>query len=183
MRRFFWSIPGLTIYVYATNILIQWGLYSYFGIPSEYVSASIISNIIGYYGLFQLAKGVAGLMGWWLLILVASALIVIVFYFFSSTFQKLTTTVVTLFLIWLVLYGCYNFGMWIGKNQTYYYIPTPGCITIGTATGFIIPGFIDDKAILVPINSQHKMIGGYTTRDLSQIPCPLEKREVGKITK
>ncbi len=182
MRKFLWSIPALTIYIYAINVLIQWGIYSYLGVPAEYVDASISSNIISIFSLSVLGQGVLKAMGWWTLLLLLPIFLFQALYFFSVTFQKLTVVITPLVLL-LFFYGCFHFGEWIGKVQTYYYAPENGCITIGTATGFIVPGFSNGEAILVPINAQNQMIGGFTTKAVSQIPCTFRMREVGRITK
>ncbi len=157
-------------------------MYSYLGIPSEYVDASITSNIISLFSLSLLGQGVLKAMGWWGLLLLIPIFVFIGFYGFSFIFQKLTAVVTPLIFI-SFFYSCFYFGDWLGKVQTYYYAPESNCITIGTSTGFIIPGFVDDKAILVPIDSQNKMLGGFTIRDVSDIPCTIELRSVGKITK
>jgi hypothetical protein len=75
----FWSLPVLTIYFYTATVLTQLGFVSYFGVPSNFVEASIKQNILYFFNLFQLTFVIVGLMKWWMFIAVALAVIVILF--------------------------------------------------------------------------------------------------------
>ncbi len=182
MHKLFWSIPGLTIYAYATNILIQHGFYSYFGIPSDFINASITTNIINYFGLFQLVKATMGLIVWWMWFILVPIILVLVFlYYMDSRYQKIIVTFGTLVLIFF-LYTSFNFGIQLAKGSEFFYAPISNCIS-KDGTEYVIPGFYQDKAILVSIDPNNKMRGGFIVRDLAQISCELNFQRIGTITK
>lgn len=186
MRRILWSIPGITVYLYATSVLIQYGFNAYFGIPADFINASITTNIINYFGLFQLAKGIAGVMGWWMwFILIISILIIGFLCIVDSRNQKFFTGIgrfIGTCLLLYFLYISFSFGMLLAKNTADFLVPSPTCLSIANETQYIVPGFYNEKAILVPINPKtHKMTGGFILRDLSQLPCKLKSEPVGPI--
>ena len=176
-----WNIPVLSVYFYAITVLTQYGYNSYFGIPSNFIEASIKENIIYFFQLFQIASSVAGVMRWWMWIVVVLS-IGVVLYLSNFKYKTVASVLGTLLLV-VALWNSYNFGSLIAKNTTNFYILPQDCISIENGKSYIIPSFYDGKAILIPINYDKKMAGGFSIKSVSELPCELEQKEIGKVIK
>lgn len=177
-----WNIPVLSVYFYAVTILTQYGHNSYFGIPSNFIEASIKENIVYFFQLLQIASGVAGLMGWWMWIVVIVAVCVVLY--LSNCRYRWVVSFLGAILLGVLLWGSYNFGGLIAANTTNFYSLSSKCASMSGEGLYIIPSFYDGKAILVSIDGNNKkMNGGFLIRNISDLPCELEQKEIGKITK
>src|SRR3989344_3587248 len=111
-----WSLPVISVYLYAATILTQYGFNSYFNIPSSFIEASIKENIVYFFQLFQVASAVAGVMRWWMwAIVIIAALIITFFYNFHSFFRGIISLAGTI-ILGLLLWGSYNFGSMLAAN-------------------------------------------------------------------
>jgi hypothetical protein len=177
-----WSLPVISVYLYAATILTQYGFNSYFNIPPNFMEASIKENIVYFFQLFQLASAVAGLMKLWMWAVVILAVLIITFFYSFSGYKKFIALCGTLLLGYL-LYGSYNFGMLLAKNTAEFYVPVQNCASLEKDVTYIIPNFYQGKAILVPIDNARKMNGSILIKDLSELGCATERKYVGVVTR
>lgn len=180
-----WSLPAVTVYLYTVTILTQYGYNSYFKIPSNFIEFSIKSNIIYFYQLFQLGTGIAGLMRWWMWIVLIFLALLFVFLFFLNKILRIVLVTLTIpALFYIIGPGSYKFGFLIAKNTSSFYIPVNQCFSQNNYNNFVIPTFYESKAILIPIDQNtNKMQGGFIVKEVSEIQCPIEQKEVGNIIK
>lgn len=180
-----WSIPVISLYLYVTTILTQYGFNSYFDIPYSFIEVSIRENIIYFFQLFQLASNVIGLMGWWMWFLVPLTLL-FMFLSYNTLTQKIVSLVIIIFFI-VFLWNSYNFGNTIASSMTDFYSIPENCLEdIGNSEDslYIIPVFQNDKAVIIPLNkNDNKIQGGFIVKDLSDINCKIEKKEIGNVAK
>ena len=175
-----WSIPIITVYLYAVTILTQWGYYSFFSIPSDFVEASIKDNIVYFFTLFKVAEEVAGVLKWYVwAMLIFTILIVGFVYTFNYTYKRLITALGTLILIFFLI-NSYNFGNALAKNSILFLVPDVGCSGISNGP-YIIPGISNNQVILVPIDKNNKMLGGFIVKNIPDLGCKLEYKSIGLI--
>lgn len=172
----------LSVYFYAVTILTQYGYNSYFGIPSNFIEASIKENIISFFQLFRIGFIIVGLISWWMWIVVGLSGAIILY--ISSYKYKTVVSSILFALLGALLWSSYAFGGWVGANTTSFYIVPSKCIPIEEDKTYIISSFYDGKAIIVPIDQANKRIGGgFLIRNVSDLPCELEQKEIGKVIK
>lgn len=177
-----WSLPVLSVYFYAVTILTQHGYNSYFGIPSNFIEASLKENIINFFQLFQIAFGIAGLISWWMWVVVALSIAIVLY--LSNFKYKAVISSVLFAILGALSWSSYAFGGWVGANITSFYSAPSKCISMGEDKVYIIPSFYDGKAIIVPIDQTNKIIEeGFLIRNISELPCGLKQKEVGKIVR
>lgn len=178
-----WGLPTISIYLYGVTILTQYGFYSYFGIPSKYIESSIKENIIFFFQMFRLAKDVAGFMKWWVWIMLVVAITVIFLLYNSEAWYRKILNVLGIMALLFLLYGTYNFGVLLGKTNTVFYVLGPECVSVEKPESYVIPDLTQDKLILIPIDENRKILGGFLIKDTSDIPCKIEMKYVGPISK
>jgi hypothetical protein len=181
MKKLLWSIPAIALYFYTATILTEYGFISYFNIPSNFISASLSNNIIFFYQFFIASADLAGATKWyvWLIVFVVSAVIMAICYF-SKLWKGIFTTVATIGVI-LYLGSFYTLGKVIAINTTSFIVPSASCPPIGQDSSYIVPVIGNSEAVLVPINSSNTMTGGFLIKNLSDLNCKLEIKNIGKI--
>ena len=181
MKKLLWSIPAIAVYFYTATVLTEYGFAGYFNVPSNFIEASLKDNIIYFYQLFILTKGVAGMVKWWSwAIIIVIALIIIVLCYLSS-FARGWFTVMGTVVLFLVLMGFYNFGHFLAANTDTFLIPSASCPSIGQSTTYIIPVIDNGQAVLVPIDQNNNIIGGFLVKNLTDLSCGIEYKNVGLI--
>lgn len=175
------TIPIISVYLYGITILTQYGFNSYFNIPSNLIDASITANFVFFFQMFHLASAVAGAMKWWMwLVLIISGLIVFLFYF-SHRFWRFIISAFGLFILGYFLYGSYSFGQLLAKTGTEFYVPAESCILLTPGVSYIIPSFHGESAILVAIGADNKLTGEVEVKNMSELGCGTQKKNVGQI--
>lgn len=175
------TIPIISVYLYGITILTQYGFNSYFNIPSNLIDASITENFIFFFQMFHLASAVAGAMKWWMwLVLVVSGLIVLLFYL-SHKFWRFVISAFGFFILAYFLYGSYNFGQLVAKTGAEFYVPSESCTALNSVARYIIPSFHGESAILVAIDENNKLTGEIEVKNMSELGCGTQKKNVGQI--
>jgi len=179
----FWSIPAIGLYFYIATVLTNWGFLSYFNIPQSFVQASLSSNIVFFY---QYGTAILSLLGgfhWYVYVaagfffLVAAALYYIIFDYNKRLKNALVAALIIILLFYLGTF--FKLGGIIASNQTNFVVPS-NC-TIGSAYTYIIPSTDGSQTILVPIDQNNKMIGGYLVRSTTDLPCTFLWKEIGRV--
>ena len=180
-----WSLPAVTICLYTVTILTQYGYNSYFNIPSNFIESSIKWNIIYFFQLFQFGTEIAGLMGFWMwIVLVLLSLLFVFLFFLNKIWRVVLVILTTILLFYIIGPGSYKFGFLLAKSTSTYYVPVNQCFTQGNNNAFIIPSFYESKAILIPIDLEtKKMSGGFIVREIQELQCPIDLKEIGLIKK
>ena len=176
------SIPVISIYLYAVTILTQYGYNSYFNIPANFIEASLKENIIYFFGIFQLASAIVGLMRWWMWVVVILAALIILFLFSLHSAWRSFFSFCGVLLLGYFLYGSYNFGTLLAKSTSEFYVLSSNCNSLEKDL-YVIPNFYQGKAILVTIDSAKKMTGDVLVKDLSELGCSTKKQYVGQLKK
>jgi len=167
MTEFFWSIPGIAIYIYVINILAQYGWNMYYQIPASFIDASITSNttfmhvIIGALIMVALAH--------WILSIIIIAVVSLSFYVANRIGSK--KGLLALFAILAIVIGWkfYDFGSYLAKQNTLFFVSEPGCLPEASSTKYVAPTMYGQDAIFIPIDTANKMKGGFLVKDLSNI--------------
>lgn len=181
LENLLWSIPAIGTYFYAATVLTNYGFVSYFNIPSNFVSASLSDNIIFFYQYFVASAYLAGHAKWyaWLTIVLIVGIIVALCYV-SDIWKGVFTAIGTIFMLfWLGSF--YRLGQTIAINSTIFLIPTAGCPPIGPAAQYIVPITGDGQGVFVPINASNTMTGGFILKNLADLDCTLENKNIGKV--
>lgn len=175
-----WIIPIITIFIYSATVLFNIGYVSYFGITSTVVNASFTDNIVFSYiwvkGLFIVSLSQS--IFFWIVI-------GIILGFLGFFWYKVKTWILVTLIVFMgfFTYQSVLVGETFAKNTDWFYSPTEGCLVTATGTRFIIPYIVDKEAILVPIDNNNKLTGGFTIKPISDIPCVITLSYVGKIEK
>jgi hypothetical protein len=178
-----WSIPIALGCIYAATILTQWGYDTYFNLGANFVDASVSGNTLYAYSLIQAIVQILGALHWWWpIIFVIVVVIAVASYFIfgneGAAFWAILTIVAVLF-----LYGSPTMGKIIAQQKTDFLVPAPGC-SVGPEAAYFVPDTYQGKAIFVPFDPATKKIGsGFFLKDLSALPCELEYKNIGPITK
>jgi len=179
-----WSLPVLTVYFYTATVLTQLGFVSFFGIPSNFVEASIKQNILNFYILFQLTFAIFDMMRWWMIIAVMLVVAIVLFLSRYNSRYKFVLSIFGSGILILLLWGSYVFGGLIASNSNNFFVPSDDCILAGTSTKYIIPAFYDTKAILVPYDqNSHKILSGFMLKETSDLSCLLQRKSTGVLTR
>jgi len=179
----FWSIPVFTVYFYAANILMQYGYISYFGIPASFIESSIKENILYFFDLFQTIIIFIGQLKWWVaLILILPIVIIIDFCKNDSRWRKLFNTLLIILFV-SSLWFSYKLGGKIAEVNTSYMTVDANCVNYNEDYRYIIPDIYQGDIILVPINTDNKIIGGYMIKDSSSLNCLITNINIGAIKK
>src|SRR3989338_7787624 len=118
----FWTIPVLAAYIYAITILGFAGFYLYFGIPIDYLEASLVANTVYVHMLlhaFWSAFALITPIGW--LVIGATSLFITAALLFA--------------------WQSVEFGENIARSVTGFYVPADGCISGVKDERYIIPAF------------------------------------------
>ncbi len=175
MTKIFWTIPSLAIYLYAITILTQFGFGSYFGIPSAFVEASITANTVYFYILAQaMVKLVIAIKWWWILIVFIS-------YWILKVFDENQIKYVAMIFMLISIYFFVSFGNLLASTQTNFLTLPNGCLDGNSSQRYVVPVVYQGEGIIVPIDENNKMSGGFIVKDLSELNCRLKHEEVGSI--
>jgi hypothetical protein len=172
INKFFWSIPALAIYAYVITVLFQFGFLSYFNIPSNFVEASLRSNIFYFYLLSVSLADIFKSIGWWWLLL--GPILAFSVHFYKRYAIYAVTIVLVVFAIVSV-----SWGLFFGAHASSFLVPSENCL--GDNIEYIIPGVYNEEVILVPIDQDRKMIGGFLVKNISELACKLDYRNIGLI--
>lgn len=177
------SIPIISLYVIGATILFQYGYNSYFNIPYEYIGASTINYTLFSYSIFNLALAVVKAIAWWeWLLIIVGFLVAAFFYVFSRFWRIVISLAFGALLVWLLV-SCVQFGEFIARHQTNFLVLSASCPPVGESKSYVIPMISNNQAILVPIDENRKMQGSFLVKDVSQLGCNIEHKEVGAVTK
>ncbi len=177
------TIPIISVYLYGITILTQYGYSSYFNIPSNLIEASITQNFVYFFQFFQLASTIAGVMKWWMWVMLIVTALLVFFFYASNRFWRFVISTCGVFLAAYFLYGSYNFGQLIAKSSSEFYVLSDSCTLSETGTKYIIPSFSQGNAILVSIDADNTLMGQVLVKNLSELECSTEKKNVGLIKK
>jgi len=87
------------------------------------------------------------------------------------------------FLTFLLL-NSYNFGNFLAKTDTTFYVLSSNCPNIEKDKMYIVPSSYQDRAIAVSIDKNtKKMDGNVSLIDISNPLCSLRQENIGKIKK
>ena len=181
MKRLLWSIPAIAIYFYTATVLTEYGFASYFGVSSNFIEASLKDNIIYFYQLFILTEGVAGMVKWWAWAIIGVAALIIVASCYLSSFARGWFTFCGTALLFFCLMGFYTFGHFLAANTDIFLVPLTNCPSASQDTIYIIPVIDNGQAVLVPINQNNNMIGGFLVKNLTDLSCGIEYKNIGLI--
>jgi hypothetical protein len=177
MTKAFWSIPALAIYLYVITILTQYGFYSYFGIPSGYIDASITSNTTFFYTLVQGAIASVFAIKWgWLIII---PVIIFILKVFKAKHIKSAITL----LVIASAYGFVGFGNLLATHQTAFLVLEPNCASVDFGQKYIIPQLSNGEAVLVPVSEDNKIDGSFLVKNAPDLNCKIKWTEIGLIKK
>lgn len=169
--------------VYATiaSVLTQLGFSSYFNIPSNFVENSVPQNIIYF---FQLGLAVFAAIKLWMWLVLGIIVVILFFLSWLDYRYKTAILVIIWILLGIALINFQNFGIFLAKNQTTFYVLSPDCSSVEKSKKYIMLGSYQDKAIIVPINKNtNKMDGTFSFMDISTSPCKISQENIGKIIK
>ncbi len=184
MSKFLGVFTILGIYISGITILIQSGYNAYFGIPSAFIESSLKENVLYFFQLFNLWKSVVVLITWWMWVIFIVAVLVIIFFYFSHYIIRKMIIFAGLALAILLLLASYNFGGSWAADRTNFYILPHGCLTVDQKETYLIPTLYDGKAVLVPFDENTRRLkDGFMVKDISELPCMIETKEVGRIEK
>ncbi len=179
-----WSIPVITAYLYAATVLAQFGYVSHFGIPSDFVEASLRGNIIYFFNLFQIGFGVIGAMNWWALIAIALVVTIILLMCWGNYRYKYFFSICGTAILGLFLWGSYSFGGFMASQTGRFFALSENCSFESTSTRYIIPTFFGTKAILLPYDMDNQKIQeGFLVREVSEMPCLIQQLGVGAVVR
>lgn len=177
------NLTIITAYIYSITILTYYGYVSFFNIPSSFVSASIQGNVIYLFFLFGILKAVTGLMAWWMWVIFGFLMAIIAFIYYCNTWYSLIIKLLIAVPFILFLISSYNFGGFLAANSKNFYILSSDCQSVGSDNSYIIPAMSETEAVLIPIDENKKMKGGFLIKNMAELSCKMEMREIGKITK
>jgi hypothetical protein len=181
LSNLLWSIPALAVYFYTATVLTEYGYASYFKIPTNFISTSLSDNIIYFFQLFTAVKYQIGFIKWWAWLILVFVILFIAFLYYSHYLWKKTLTLTGVVIFFLLLGGFFHFGGKLAANNAEFWIPASDCPPIGSDSRYIIPGFNESVAVFVPIDQNNKIIGGFLVKNLTELPCKLEYKNIGRI--
>jgi hypothetical protein len=176
------SIPVLTaVYLYALPTLANYGYNSYYHIPYDYIDVSLKENIILFFQLFQAAKTIAAGLNWWIWLTFIIIFLALIFYYSSSYIGSKIITGLAVILAFLLLPASYKFGGFVAANTSVYWVLSSECHSFDNADSYIIPRIYNGTAVMVPIDADTKKIkDAFITKNVSELGCTLEHRDIGK---
>jgi hypothetical protein len=182
MKNRLWGIPAIALYFYIATVLVGYGYISYFNLPSNFISASLSDNIIFFFQLFEVGKYAIGLISWWVWFIASVGALFIFFLCHFSKPWRVFFGVVGTLLFFTLLWRSYDLGGTTATNTTNFLVPSADC-PLASGGRYIIPTILDTQAVLVSIDENNKMTGKFLVRDLTVLPCTLELKNVGRVTK
>jgi hypothetical protein len=180
----FWSFPAIALYFYIATILTNYGFISYYNIPSSFLQASLSANIIFFYEFLTSFLSLLGSFHWYVYVAAGFFLpIIVALYYlifqYKRGWKKVFIAILTI--IWLSYLGTfYTLGRLIAASQTNYIVPS-NC-SIGPAYAYVIPMIDGGQTILVPIDQNDKMTGGFLVKNTTELPCTFEYQEMKRVT-
>lgn len=176
MTKKFWTIPVITVYIYAVTVLANSGFVSYFDIPRYFIGSSIKENILFAHMLFQMVWQLAGAIGiLWLLII--PALLVAAFYT-----EKFIRILITLCLLWFGFFGSSMFGSWIAEKQVTFLSPSDQCEQF-VGGKYAVVAANEDVFAIIKIDENKKMEKGFKPYLVSDLSCGMDYKDLGPIIK
>lgn len=174
----------ISLYFYGATVLTQYGYYSHFDVPSDFVDASLKANIIQFFELFRLAQALAGLMRWWLWIVIIVIAIIIFFVCYLSPKWSTALAIAAIVLLGLSLVKWYSFGNLWAKTKLTYTIIAESCPSIGPEKLYVMLGSNEWKGVFVPVEATtDKLLGGYLIKDVADLGCKFEEKNIGVLVK
>jgi len=181
LNGFLWSIPAIAVYFYSATVLTEYGYLSHFNIPASFISPSLSDNIVYFFQLFNVFKYEIGLMSWWVWFVIGLIILFVVALWFSHSFWRVIIGIGGTLVFLLVLSGFFSFGNKLAANNISYLVPSSECAPIGQYSRYVIVDFYNDEAVVVPIDQNNKMLGGFLLKKADSFSCRLETKEIGKI--
>jgi|GEM_PF-1190819 hypothetical protein len=179
----FWSIPAVGLYFYVATVLTDWGFLSYFNIPSSFVQASLSGNIIFFYQFIHSTLELLGSFHWYVYVAAGFFFVVLValYYLIFQYNRRLKNTLVAIGTLILFLYlgTFFRLGNLIASTQTSFVVPVD--CSVGSAYAYVVPMTDENETVLVPIDQNNKMTGGYLVKTTSDSSCTFEWKNVGKV--
>lgn len=170
-------ITLIGIYIYVITILTQYGWNTYYNIPSNFIDASITANTTYLYVLITAIINEFGAHPY----LYSGILFVIVLIIIITNYYKKFGYFLITVLALALAYGFFNFGLNLGKINEHFSVIDQPCLPQATSTRYISPTTYQDKIILIPIDQDNKMKGGFLVKDLSQISCLTKDAYIGQV--
>lgn len=177
-----WIIGTATVvfgYFAVVNVLAQRGYNAYFNIPSQYVNFSIEDNIAFARDMLQIfvsALTSVPLWGLWLFLIVVLCIVL------AKVRLGIISGAIGVFFLISFAWNAYHFGEAIAKTQIRFHVLSSGC-ALQNADTYIIPTFHGDTALLVPISADRKLVGSVLPKNIDELGCGFEEREVGLVTR
>ena len=181
MKKIFYGLPIIPMYIYGITVLTQYGYNSYFGIPSNFISLLSAQNFVFYFQLYQLGGVIAHKIQWWMWIeLIFTALIIYSSYMSSIVWQWIIRVSGVVVFVYVFLHS-YNLGQFVAQNTSVFYVSMNNCSLSHDQERYIIPSFYQDNAILVSIDENNILKGNMIIKKLSDLECGITKQNIGLI--
>lgn len=181
----FWSISAIAVYFYVATVLTDYGFLSYFNIPTNFIQASISQNIVFSYQYLTAYLILLREMHWyaWLGLIIFVGIVLVLYYSifqYKNHWKKALVAAFTV--LWLLFLGTFfHLGAVIAANQTSFIMPT-NC-SIGQDYAYIVPSIDGNTTVLVPIDKNRKMTGGFLVRNTADLACTFAWKDIGgKVT-
>jgi len=175
------SIPALAVYFYGATILTEYGFASYFHIPYSFISASLSDNIIYFFQLLTVVEAILGYMRWQMWLLVFVIVLTIVYLCYRHRFWRVLFGVVGMIILLVILLGSFNFGKTIAASTADFWVLPPGCLAAGLDGRYVIPAFYGENAVLIHIDQNNKMTGGFLVKNITSLACEVEREAIGTV--
>lgn len=99
----------------------------------------------------------------------------------SSFWKRLFISIGTILVLVVIIPGFFDFGRSLGENTTRYLTPAENCPGLILGDRYIIPQTYGSKIILMQIDNDNKIVGGFTVKDMADMPCEFQYEEIGKV--
>ena len=178
------TITLISVYLIAIAVLTQFGFNSYFNIPNSFVESSIQQNIVYFFQLYQIGLAIAVVIKLWMWVGLIVLLLLTIFLYWSNYRWRMIMSIMAVVFLAFLLLNSYNFGNFLAKNDTTFYVLSSSCPNIEKDKMYIVPSSYQDKAIAVSIDKNtKKMDGSVSLIDISNPLCSVKQENIGKIIK
>jgi hypothetical protein len=179
-----WSIPVITICLYAVAIFTQYGYNTYFNVPGSYVEASLRANLI--YSRFYLTffGQVATAIDWitWIALFLVVLILIALYIFFTQ--YRILFIIFGFVLMGLFAWYSYNFGKQLAAFQSDFYTVPTSCISTAATTTLVGIVIYDNQMVFVPVETAtHKLLNGFQVKNIADLPCIVGFHSFGQIVR
>ncbi len=176
------NLATIGTYLYVVSVLIQFGFNRYFGIPASFIESSIRANVVNFYVLIMDLLHIKFDLWGGLFLAALLILIGLVLSFFYYKYHRKALIIIIILFTLVLLHISVSYGELRAKNLITFSVVPESCGIFSLEETYVMPVIYDNKGVFVQYDkATNKLLNGFLVKELSDIPCKIETKDLGRL--